>query len=528
MSFQVPTAPPPSASPPTSGAAPPGGPPGEALLHSAFAETLARTALAEGPNQSHGDGERLRAHESPRQGTHEHRDATVDSRAAAALSSPTAGALAQAPQQPAAEKGATPAATASTAATTKDAPAAAPPTAGASSERQAGAPGQPDRGGQTSAAASPEVLDTHVPATDSLAGPQPSALTSSLATATTSASAETPPTLSQASVAPATSAGEPAEQAIASPASVAAQVGGGGSPTALGADTPKAGSPAPLLTPSPKPSVEAPSTPESSPPQSAPAQSQSVAGATSAPAPKSVTATGSVDATIVREGAVAANSHLTTAPSTAGSESQQTPTQQREGAAHALTQASLAGPASGGGAVSSTVAAPPQQGEAALIGAPDPLSTAPTASLSGGVALQDMIESIHATVELAARQGMAQARIALEPEELGSLRIHLSQTAGGLLARVSADTPAAAQALAGGRAELHQSLSSLGVSLLRLDINSFSQSDTRDTSGRSTSGESRSSSTAATDPGAESDLAVEHEHPSPTQLGSGALVDVLA
>jgi len=60
-----------------------------------------------------------------------------------------------------------------------------------------------------------------------------------------------------------------------------------------------------------------------------------------------------------------------------------------------------------------------------------------------------MIESIHATVEMAARQGMAQARIALEPEELGSLRIHLSQTADGLLARVSADTPAAAQALAG-------------------------------------------------------------------------------
>ena len=196
------------------------------------------------------------------------------------------------------------------------------------------------------------------------------------------------------------------------------------------------------------------------------------------------------DATIVREGAVAAGAgnRLTQAASAAGSESQQTPTQQREGAAHALTQASLAGPASGGGAVSSTVAAPPQQGEAALISAPDPLASAPAASQSGGVALQDMIESIHATVEMAARQGMAQARIALEPEELGSLRIHLSQTADGLLARVSADTPAAAQALAGGRAELHQSLSSLGVSLLRLDINSFGQSDTRDSSGRSTSG----------------------------------------
>jgi flagellar hook-length control protein FliK len=143
-----------------------------------------------------------------------------------------------------------------------------------------------------------------------------------------------------------------------------------------------------------------------------------------------------------------------------------------------------------------------------------------------------MIESIHATVELAVRQGMAQARIALEPEELGSLRIHLSQTADGLLARVSADTPAAAQALAGGRAELHQSLSSLGVSLLRLDINSFGQSDTHDSSGRFTSGgESRSSSATTSDAGAESDgpqLAGELEDSSPTTLGSGALVDVLA
>jgi len=238
-----------------------------------------------------------------------------------------------------------------------------------------------------------------------------------------------------------------------------------------------------------------------------------------------------VDATIVREGTVAAGAgnHLTPAASAAGSESKQAPTQQREGSAHVLTQASVAGPASSGGAVSSTPAAPPQQGEAAPMSAPQPLGAALASSQSGGVALQDMIESIHATVELAARQGMAQARIALEPEELGSLRIHLSQTADGLLARVSADTPAAAQALAAGRAELHQSLSSLGVSLLRLDINSFGQSDTRDPSGRSMSdGESRSSSTAAADPGAESDLAVEHEHSSPTPLGSGALVDVLA
>ena len=77
-------------------------------------------------------------------------------------------------------------------------------------------------------------------------------------------------------------------------------------------------------------------------------------------------------------------------------------------------------------------------------------------------------------------RGATQARIALQPDELGQISIHLSQTSEGLLARVTADTAAAAQALADGRAELHQSLSSLGVSLLRLDIGSSGQSQTGD------------------------------------------------
>ncbi len=115
-----------------------------------------------------------------------------------------------------------------------------------------------------------------------------------------------------------------------------------------------------------------------------------------------------------------------------------------------------------------------------------PASAAATASaaLGAGVGMQAMIESIRATVELAVRQGMTQARIALQPEELGEIRIHLSQTSDGLLARLTADTPAAAQMLAGARSELHHSLSSLGLSLLRLDIGSFGQSDVGGGQGR--------------------------------------------
>jgi flagellar hook-length control protein FliK len=98
---------------------------------------------------------------------------------------------------------------------------------------------------------------------------------------------------------------------------------------------------------------------------------------------------------------------------------------------------------------------------------------------SSGVAMQDMIESIGATIELAAREGISRARIELQPADLGHISIRLTQTSEGLRARVSADTPAGAQALAQGRSELRQSLSSLGVSLLRLDIGSFAQSQTR-------------------------------------------------
>ncbi len=96
---------------------------------------------------------------------------------------------------------------------------------------------------------------------------------------------------------------------------------------------------------------------------------------------------------------------------------------------------------------------------------------------AAGVEMQEMIDSIRASIQVATRQGIAHARIALQPQELGEIRIHLSQSGAGLVARVTADTPAAAQALAGGRGELQRSLSSLGTVLLRLDIGSSAHQD---------------------------------------------------
>jgi Flagellar hook-length control protein FliK len=154
---------------------------------------------------------------------------------------------------------------------------------------------------------------------------------------------------------------------------------------------------------------------------------------------------------------------------------------------------------------------------------------ATAAPVSGsGVGMQDMIESIGATIELAARQGAAQARIALHPQDLGHISIRLSQTGNGLLARVNADTPAAAQALADGRAELHQTLSSLGVTLLRLDIGSFTQSGAGERE-QSAGGQGGSSASGEADGSEETDGAqAPVQTTAPAGIGAGELVDVLA
>jgi flagellar hook-length control protein FliK len=187
------------------------------------------------------------------------------------------------------------------------------------------------------------------------------------------------------------------------------------------------------------------------------------------------------------------------------------------------------------GIVTSKVSAAEAKGEGG-VGAVAPAqasaaSAAPATPLpTAGVGMQDMIDAIRATIEIAARQGSTQARIALEPAELGQIRIHLSQTTDGLLARVTADTPAAAQALANGRSELHQSLSSLGLSL-RLDIGTFGQSEARDRGERSakrTGGSADGSSRAAAEAeGAQALAQIEDPH-APAGLAAGRLVDVLA
>jgi flagellar hook-length control protein FliK len=146
-----------------------------------------------------------------------------------------------------------------------------------------------------------------------------------------------------------------------------------------------------------------------------------------------------------------------------------------------------------------------------------------------GVPMQDMIDSIGATIELASRQGIAKARIELQPEELGHISIRLSQTSEGLRARVTADTPAGVQALSQGRSELRQTLGSLGLSLLQLDIGSSGQPQTGEQDGRFAANADESSAVGATDATEESEaLAQPQDNTRPAGVPLGEIVDVLA
>ena len=146
-----------------------------------------------------------------------------------------------------------------------------------------------------------------------------------------------------------------------------------------------------------------------------------------------------------------------------------------------------------------------------------------------GVPMQEMIDSIGATIELAARQGIAKARIELQPEELGHISIRLSQTSEGLRARVTADTPAGAQALNQGRSELRQSLSSLGLSLLQLDIGSSGQPQSGEQDSRFVTNPDGSGALGTAGAAEESEALDEprnNTRPAGTPLGE--IIDVLA
>jgi flagellar hook-length control protein FliK len=164
----------------------------------------------------------------------------------------------------------------------------------------------------------------------------------------------------------------------------------------------------------------------------------------------------------------------------------------------------------------------------AMTSAARPLSTAPAAG-TYGVRLEQAAETVRTTIAVAARQDSSSARIQLSPASLGGIQIHLQRTADGLVARVIAEHPEAAQTLAQNGDDLRRSLQQSGMTLLRLDIES---SDRRDASAQQHAGPGGSASRTGTGteedgtPGAVGDAT--STQISVHDLSDGALVNVLA
>lgn len=140
--------------------------------------------------------------------------------------------------------------------------------------------------------------------------------------------------------------------------------------------------------------------------------------------------------------------------------------------------------------------------------------------------LAGAVESVHATIRLAAERGVSHARLALRPAELGSIDVHLRTTRAGLVATVHADSAQALSLLHQAAAELERSLEAQGVTLLRLDIG---HREPEAGAARHEAAERRSAGGARSQ---ETDSGAGEPDPTTTaetlELPSGLLVDVLA
>jgi flagellar hook-length control protein FliK len=203
-------------------------------------------------------------------------------------------------------------------------------------------------------------------------------------------------------------------------------------------------------------------------------------------------------------------------------------------AARSFGQASDQG-ATNGSAPQTAPAAPAQP---APLAAAETTAPAGTVAAAHGVGLDHAVETVRLALRAAADRGVTHARISLTPRELGSIEVHLRQTADGLVARVVAEHATAAQLLHDAGGELRRQLESQGLTLLRLDIGASGEQGGRaadrqalanragafadgDGSGRNRGGAD------ATDPLAPLDGA-ETSTTTTLALPNGALVDVLA
>ncbi|HXD59534.1 MAG TPA: flagellar hook-length control protein FliK [Thermoleophilaceae bacterium] len=180
----------------------------------------------------------------------------------------------------------------------------------------------------------------------------------------------------------------------------------------------------------------------------------------------------------------------------------------------------------------------PQPTDPAGVQAPAAQPTPPTAPQAGpieanrfepapGMRLQQAVETVQAVVRMAQTNGVTRARVALHPEQLGGVEIHLSSTKDGVTARVVADAAQAANVLRHAGEELRRSLESQGINLVRFDVGTAGgQQERRSDFGQEPG--SGSNGRTPTDSMEETEVTSDTTQERTVQLPNGVLVDVLA
>ncbi len=144
--------------------------------------------------------------------------------------------------------------------------------------------------------------------------------------------------------------------------------------------------------------------------------------------------------------------------------------------------------------------------------------------------LGQAVETVRLTMHAASERGVTRARIALRPEELGGVEVHLRHSAEGLSARVVAEGPEAAQLLQQAAGELRRSLEQQGLTLVRLDVATSGDDPAADGTGAGAAGHEDREGRRAYGGHAGPD-ASDHDLPIAEQtieLANGTLVDILA
>jgi flagellar hook-length control protein FliK len=144
-----------------------------------------------------------------------------------------------------------------------------------------------------------------------------------------------------------------------------------------------------------------------------------------------------------------------------------------------------------------------------------------------GMRLHQAVETVQAVVKMAQSSGVTRARVALHPEQLGGLEIHLSSTRDGVTARVVADAAQAANVLRHAGEELRRSLESQGINLVRFDVGTAGGQQERRSAFGQEPGSGENGRTP-TDSMEETDVTSDTTQEKTVQLPNGVLVDVLA